>query len=153
MNIQIVSNARNNVGSKNFNNIFTMPLPEIIDAENHRKHIRVVNVNYPQTIENVRENQCGIRLRYLFQYFRSGSEILRYQTHMMYLPAGHYTVKEMLKVINTFVNEYDVTFVVQLGGRVGVQFNPNLNYVRNLSVNGDGRTYTGQMVSNVYNVP
>ena len=74
MNIQIVSNARNNVGGENFNNTFTMPLLETIDGENEHKHIRVLNVSYPQTIENVREKQCGIRLRYHFKSFRSGFE-------------------------------------------------------------------------------
>ncbi|CAB4025871.1 Hypothetical predicted protein [Paramuricea clavata] len=127
-----------------------MSLPEMIDAENSRKHIRVVNVNYPQTIENVKEKKCGIRLRYYFQGFRGGSERLHYQTHMMYLPAGHYSVKEMLKVLNMYVEEYDVTFVLQRGGRVGVQFYPNLTYVRNLSVGGDGMTYSNQMVSSTH---
>ena len=39
MNLQIVSNARNHEGGVNYNNVFTMPLPEEIDADNERKNI------------------------------------------------------------------------------------------------------------------
>jgi hypothetical protein len=41
MNIQIVSNARNREGGVSYNNVFTMPLPEEIDAENDRKSMRI----------------------------------------------------------------------------------------------------------------
>jgi hypothetical protein len=64
MNIQIVSNARNKEGGVNYNNVFTMPLPKEIDAENERKSIRILNVTYPQSIANVHEEQCGIRIKY-----------------------------------------------------------------------------------------
>jgi hypothetical protein len=37
MNVQIVSNTPNKVGGENFNNLFVMPLPEVIDAENEKK--------------------------------------------------------------------------------------------------------------------
>jgi hypothetical protein len=63
----------------------------------------------------------------------------------MYLPAGHYTLKKLIKVLNSFVNEYDVSFVIQEGGRIGVRFDPILNYVYNYSENNDGMTYSDQM--------
>ena len=56
---------------------------------------------------------------------------------MMYLPAGHYTLKKLIKVLNSFV--------IQEGGRIGVRFDPILNYVYNYSENNDGMTYSGQM--------
>jgi c-di-GMP-binding flagellar brake protein YcgR len=78
MNIQIVSNARNREGGENYNNVFTMPLPEEIDADNRRKTIRI---SYPQTIENVHENQCGIRIKYNFSRFLDGNpSSVKYRT-------------------------------------------------------------------------
>ena len=68
MNIEIVSNARNREGGENYNNVFTMPLPEEIDVDNRRKTIRILRISYPQTIENVHENQCGIRIKGAFIY-------------------------------------------------------------------------------------
>ena len=57
MNLQIVSNAPNYAGGENFTNIFTMPLPEQIDAQNENKYVRTLNVSYPLTIENELENK------------------------------------------------------------------------------------------------
>ena len=70
MNLEVVSNTPNRVGGENFNNTFVMPLPEIIDAENEKKIIRVLNVSYPLTIENVSGNKCGIRVHFHFRLFR-----------------------------------------------------------------------------------
>jgi hypothetical protein len=70
MNVQIISNTPNGVGGENFNNLFVMLLPEVIDAENEKKIIRVLNVSYPLTIENVEEKSCGIRVHYNFSLFR-----------------------------------------------------------------------------------
>ena len=82
-----------------------MPLPEVIDGENHERSIRVLRVSYPLTIENVAEQTCGIRLRYHFYKFRGDSsrtlagvtnpEEIKFQTNMMYLPAGHYTLEKI----------------------------------------------------------
>jgi hypothetical protein len=41
----------------------------------------------------------------------------------MYLPAGFYTLEKLLKELNKYVNEYDISFMVLSGGRVGVSFN------------------------------
>ena len=124
MNIQIVSNARNKEGGVNYNNIFTMPLPEEIDSENERKSIRILNITYPQTIENVHEEQCGIRIKYNLRRIIGGfPNSLKYQTPMMYLPAGHYSLNKMLRYLNELVDEYDMAFVIQEGGRIGVKFN------------------------------
>jgi hypothetical protein len=38
MNLQIYSNTPNKEGGKNYNNQFTMTLPEQIDAENEKKN-------------------------------------------------------------------------------------------------------------------
>ena len=124
MNIQIVSNARNREGGVNYNNVFTMPLPEEIDAENDRKSMRILNVTYPQTIENVHEEECGIRIKYNLQRIIGGLPAsLKYQTPLMYLPAGHYSLNKMLRYLNELVDEYDMAFVIQEGGRIGVKFN------------------------------
>jgi hypothetical protein len=96
MNIQIVSNARNREGGVNYNNVFTMPLPEEIDADNERKNIRILNVTYPQTIENVHEKECGIRIKYnLSRTIQGFPASLKYQTPLIYLPAGHYSLNKM----------------------------------------------------------
>jgi hypothetical protein len=41
----------------------------------------------------------------------------------MYLPPGFYTLKKLLEKLNSYVNEYDLHFMVLSGGRVGVSFN------------------------------
>jgi hypothetical protein len=141
MNIQIVSNARNREGGENYNNVFTMPPPEEIDADNRRKTIHILSISYPQTIENVHENQCGIRIKYNFSRSLYGNpSSVKYRTPMMYLPAGHYTLEKMLTYLNDLVNEYDMTFILQ-GGRVGVKFNPTPVMINQLSKNDDGSTW------------
>ena len=50
-------------------------------------------------------------------------EVVKYETAWMYLPAGFYTLKKLLKELNNYVNEYDMYFMVLSGGRVGVSFN------------------------------
>jgi hypothetical protein len=134
MNIQIYSNTPNKEGGTNYNNEFTMTLPEQIDAENEKKTIRVLSVTYPLAIENVEEKSCGIRLRYTFSWYRGQKiyrttpmlldpEIVKYETAWMYLPAGTYTLKKLLRKLNKYVNEYDMVFMALYGGRVGVSFN------------------------------
>jgi hypothetical protein len=53
MNVKILSNTPNAEGNTNYNNKFAMSIPEQIDAENGQKVIRVLNVTYPLTIDNV----------------------------------------------------------------------------------------------------
>jgi hypothetical protein len=129
MNIQIVSNARNNEGKENYNNFFTMPLPEEIDAENQPREIRLLNIAYPQTVENVHEQQCGIRIQINMGNITNNNQVIKYQTPIMYLPAGHYTVDSILEYLNELVDEYDMVFVKQDGGRVGVKFNGDIEYI------------------------
>jgi hypothetical protein len=130
MNVQIYSNTPNKEGGTNYNNEFTMTLPEQIDAENEKKTIRVLNVTYPLAIENVEEKSCGIRLSYLFSLFRNddrtgftSAEVIKYETAWMYLPPGFYTLEKMLNELNKYVNEYDMYFMTLSGGRIGVSFN------------------------------
>jgi hypothetical protein len=59
----------------------------------------------------------------------------------MYLPAGHYTLEKMLTYLNDLVDEYDMTFILQEGGRVGVKFNPTPVMINQLSKNDDGSTW------------
>ncbi|CAB3984012.1 Hypothetical predicted protein [Paramuricea clavata] len=106
-----------------------MPLPEEIDAENRDREIRVLNIAYPQTIENVHEKQCGIHIKINMGNITRSNQVVKYQTPMMYLPAGHYGLDEMLDYLNELVDEYDMVFVKQDGGRVGVKFNGDIQYV------------------------
>jgi hypothetical protein len=72
-----------------------MPLPEIID--NEKKIIRVLNVSYPLTIDNVAEKKCGICVHFHFRLFRDVGSIdcsIKYRTNRMYLPAGYYTLEK-----------------------------------------------------------
>ena len=142
MNLQIVSSARNKEGGVNYNNVFTMPLPEEIDADNERKNIRILSVTYPQTIENVHEEQCGIRLIYNLTGVVGGYSVkVKYQTHLMYLPAGHYSINKLLRYLNELVDEYDMTFVIQEGGRIGVKFNGIPDLIEQNTNNDDGVTW------------
>jgi hypothetical protein len=51
--LEILSNARNKVGSENYTNEFVMPLPTLLDAENKEMYMRILNISYPLTIEKV----------------------------------------------------------------------------------------------------
>ncbi|CAB3990826.1 Hypothetical predicted protein [Paramuricea clavata] len=106
-----------------------MPLPEEIDAENLDREIRVLNIAYPQTIENVHEKQCGIRIKINMGNITRADQVVKYRTPMMYLPAGHYGLEDMLEYLNELVDEYDMVFVKQDGGRVGVKFNGVIQYI------------------------
>jgi hypothetical protein len=112
MNLQIVSNASNLVGGVNYNYIFVMTLSETIEAENAQKTIRTLNVSYPLSIENVGLEKCGIRLFYDFRDIRTSGENIKYKTEWIYLPAGHYTLKEMIKTLNRYLDPYDVHFTI-----------------------------------------
>ncbi|CAB3982219.1 Hypothetical predicted protein [Paramuricea clavata] len=121
MNVQIVSNARNDVGGTNYTNEFVMPLPTLLDAENKELFMKVLNFSYPLTIENVQNKQCGVQLT-----SDSGIEI-KFKTDM-FLPPGAYTLEKLLDTLNTFVSEYDVNFTVLNNGRIGVTYNIEREY-------------------------
>jgi hypothetical protein len=139
MNIQLFSNVKNKVGDENFNNKFVSTLPELIDGENHQKTIRVLNVSYPLTMENVAEKSCGTRLTYNFSLFRQTSvakliskgqnERIKYTTDWMYLPAGFYTLEKMIETLNMYVDKYDVHFKLMQGGRVGVSIHMQQRFI------------------------
>jgi hypothetical protein len=129
MNLQIVSNAKNITGGENFTNEFVMPLSTILDAENRDMYIRVLNISYPLTIQNVLKNKCGIAVRMKFPVVGNNINIdVKYETDMMYLPPGYYTLKEMVNTLNAFVDEYDVTFKILNGGRIGVSYSIERTY-------------------------
>jgi hypothetical protein len=130
MNILISSNTANKVGGENFNNDFVVTLPESIDGENSNKSIRVLNVAYPQTIENVGLEKCGIKLIFTCDLdyndpsdnnaFYGGR--IKFTTGWLFLPAGQYDMETLLNTLNALVDEYDVFFYTLNGGRVGVNF-------------------------------
>jgi hypothetical protein len=123
MNLQIVSNAKNKVGGENYTNEYVMPLPTVLDAENKEMYMHVLNISYPLTIENVRQEMCGIRIRLAFPATSDSGIELKYETDMMYIPPGYYTLKKLIDVINSFVDEYDVKFTILNGGWIGVTYN------------------------------
>jgi hypothetical protein len=96
--------------------------PEIIDAENSKKSIRVLNVAYPKTIDNVKKEKCGIKLNFIFdvQYTADGAEA-KFTTDWMFLPSGQYSLKDIIDSLNRLTNEYDLFFFILNGGRVGVR--------------------------------
>ncbi|CAB3989374.1 Hypothetical predicted protein, partial [Paramuricea clavata] len=99
-----------------------MPLPTLIDGKNRDRYIRVLNISYPQTIQNVLKEKCGIAVRLNFHaittpYITNVS--FKYETDMMYLTPGYYTLKEIVDTLNAFVDEYEITFSVLNGGRIG----------------------------------
>ncbi|CAB3989931.1 Hypothetical predicted protein [Paramuricea clavata] len=107
---------------------------DIRDAENQQKTLRVLNVTYPLTIENVSKESCGIRLQYNWYKFRAKSncagagiaspeEEVTFDTQWLYLPPGYYTLDKMLEVLNAYVNEYGVYFLELPSKRVGVTMN------------------------------
>ena len=128
MNLQIVSNAKNRIGGENYTNEFVMPLPTILDAENKEMFMRVLNISYPLTIENIRERTCGIRIKLSFPTTSDSGIELKYETDMMYLPAGYYTLEKLLNTLNSYVDEYDVQFLILNGGRVGVSYSIEREY-------------------------
>jgi hypothetical protein len=131
MNVKILSNTPNAEGNTNYNNKFAMSLPEQIDAEDGLKVIRVLNVTYPLTIDNVAPKSCGIRLKYLFYGFRGKirnpfndpTEWIEFDTEWLFVPAGYYTLPKLLEVLNAYMNEYGVYFIALPSKRIGVTLN------------------------------
>ena len=123
MNFLLTSNTENKVGGTNFNNDFVVSFPEIIDAENSKKSIRVLNVAYPKTIDNVKKEKCGIKLNFTFnvQYLQDGAEA-KFTTDWMFLPSGQYSLQDIIDSLNRLTNEFDLVFFILNGGRVGVRF-------------------------------
>ena len=128
MNLEILSNARNKVGSENYTNEFVMPLPTLLDAENKEMYMRILNISYPLTIENVKKETCGVRIKLSFPATSDSGIELKYETDMMYIPGGSYTLEKLLSVLNSYVNEYDVEFSILNGGRIGVTYSIQREY-------------------------
>jgi hypothetical protein len=131
MNVKILSNTPNAEGNTNYNNKFAMSLPEQIDAENGQKVIRVLNVTYPLTIDNVTLTNCGVRLKYSWAMFRNKNrndikaplEMVNFDTDWLYIPPGFYTLTNLLQVLNAYLNEYGIYFIALPSKRIGVTLN------------------------------
>lgn len=111
MNLQLVSNARNKVGGENFTNQFTMPLPTTLDAENKDLYIRALSVSYPQTIENVKKEECGILVR--LNFHRGVTDVkITYEMDMMYITPRYYTLEKLINTLNIMWKNtiYDLQF-------------------------------------------
>jgi hypothetical protein len=149
MNFLLTSNTENKVGGTNFNNDFVVSFPEIIDAENSTKSIRVLNVAYPKTIDNVKKEKCGIKLNFTFnvQYTQDGAEA-KFTTEWLFLPPGQYSLKELISTLNRLTNEFDLFFFILNGGRVGVRFASYVSlYCPNLGAVG----YQKRELPNMFN--
>jgi hypothetical protein len=119
MNVQIYSNTPNQEGDVNYNNKFTITLPEQIDGENKTRYIRALNVTYPLAIDNIEEKCCGIKLKYNLCW-RGILDRIEFETEMMHLPAGRYTLEKIINKLNQLVDEYGLHFYILNGGHVGV---------------------------------
>ncbi|CAB3996216.1 Hypothetical predicted protein [Paramuricea clavata] len=150
MNVQIYSNTKNQEGDVNYNNKFTMTLPEQIDGENKKRFIRALNVSYPLMIDNVDDKMCGIRFSYkifwnpVLYLALAAKDYVKFETEWMYLPRGYYTIKKMIKELNRFVQEYGMNFVLLPGGRVGLSLGimPSYFYSYNTADGLTKNTYT-----------
>ena len=47
----------------------------------------------------------------------------------MFIPPRYYTLEKLVEVINSYVDEYDVKFMILNGGRVGVTYNIVWDYL------------------------
>jgi hypothetical protein len=144
--VQIYSNTPNEEGDVNYNNKFTMTLPEEIDGENKPRFIQALNVTYPLMIDNVEEKSCGVRLRYKIHWFLATKpapnihpaitaysgwdNYITFETIWLFIPPGYYTLKKLIKELNRAVMEYELHFSILAGGRIGVTLGLSPKYVR-----------------------
>ena len=153
MNILISSNTENKVGGKNYNNDFVVSLPEIIDGENSQKSIRVLNVAYPKTIENVGGKKCGIKLDFIFYLdFNNDNAAAKFTSDWLFLPPGQYDLKSLVNTINMLVNEYDGFFFILNGGHVGINFAASVTHLFTGILDSAYQKYVKKKVSNNINI-
>jgi hypothetical protein len=131
MNVQIYSNTKNQEGDVNYNNKFTMTLPEPIDGENKTRYIRALHVTYPLMINNVEDKTCGVRFKYCIYW---NSQLLKQdnitiETDWIYLTRGRYTLKKLIRKLNAISQEYGLQFSILPGGHVGVSIDMEPKYV------------------------
>ena len=124
MNLQIISDSQNHVGTTNHTNEFTMSLNHEIDAEKNDAYIRVLNVSYPLTVKNVLEDDCWLEIKYKFENFKSNNTNCKvlFDTGKIYLPAGVYTLDALLRVINSYTEQCDIILSKTHKGKIGVHF-------------------------------
>ncbi|CAB4006572.1 Hypothetical predicted protein [Paramuricea clavata] len=89
-----------------------MPLPTHLDAENKDLFMRVLNISYPLTIENVKKDTCGVHIKLCFPTTSHLGIEIKYEMDMMHLPAGYYTLEKLINVLNSYVSEYDIQFSI-----------------------------------------
>ena len=99
-----------------------------MDAENKDLFMRVLNISYPLTIENVKKDTCGVRIKLSFPATSHSGIEIKYGTDMMYLPAGYYTLEKLINVLNSYVSEYDIEFSILPSGRIGVVYSIQREY-------------------------
>ena len=143
--VQIYSNTQNQEGDVNYNNKFTMTLPEEIDGENKTRFIHALNVTYPLMIDNVEEESCGIRLQYKIYWllatqpaapthppitaYAGWDNYITFETIWLFIPPGYYTLKKLVKELNRNVFEYGMHFTILAGGRIGITLGISPKYV------------------------
>ncbi len=134
MNLQIISDSQNHVGTTNHTNEFTMSLNNEIDAENNDTYIRVLNVSYPLTIKNVLDKDCWIEIKYEFKNFRGtfntgqGDCQVVFETGKIYLPSGVYTLDTLLQTINSHTEQYDIILTKTREGKIGVHLTLDIEF-------------------------
>ncbi|CAB3977267.1 Hypothetical predicted protein [Paramuricea clavata] len=105
-----------------------MPLPTLLDAENKDLFMRVLNLSYPLTIENIAEETCGVQITMFFPTHSDSGIECGFKTDMLYLPPGSYTLEKLLLTLNALVGEYDVKFTHLNNGRIGVTYTLEREY-------------------------
>ncbi len=132
MNLQIISDSQNHVGTTNHTNEFTMSLNNEIDAENNNAYIRVLNVSYPLTIKNVLDKDCWIEIKYEFTDFKGrfnnvSCKVL-FETGKIYLPSGVYTLDTLLQTINSHTEQYDIILSKTREGKIGIHLTLDIEF-------------------------
>jgi hypothetical protein len=116
MNVQIYSNTPNQEGDVNYNNKFTMTLPEPIDGENKTCYIRALNVTYPIMINNVEDKTFGIRFKHRLFWNKQllAKDNVEIESEWLYLICGRYTLKKIIQKLNALTREYGFYFSINM---------------------------------------
>lgn len=134
MNIQILSNSKNDIGVQNEINNFTMKLVEPIDAENHPKYITVLSVSYPLTTKKFQKTSVFFYLSFTFDNFRehslNGGYVgrLNFETNKITIPDGVYSIGNIVDFMNNWLEEDNVNVEKMDNGKIsfhmsyGVEF-------------------------------
>ncbi len=155
MNLQIISDSQNQVGTTNHTNDFTMSLNHEIDAENNDAYIRVLNVCYPLTVKNVLEDDCWIQIRFVFKDFKNTNTSCKvsFDSGKIYLPSGVYTLDNLLRVINSHTEQYDIILSKTCEGNIGVHLTFDNEYWFQQFKSVDGLNYPNNYFHTLFKTP